>query len=135
MAHNHNHNHGSVYQVKVIHQDGSEELSEWIEPREIPYTLAALHKPQATAYWLRERNITVPFCPHCQDVETVVTEYPVTDHLSPRSHAHDTSYLVLTGAKDSYGVPASEVIAAPAQKRTVRRVTQPKVRAKGAGPK
>ena len=54
------HDHGSVYQVKVIHEDGTEELSEWIEPREIPYTLAALHKPQAVAYWLRERNITVP---------------------------------------------------------------------------
>lgn len=129
------HDHGSVYQVKAIHEDGTEELSEWIEPREIAYTLAALHKPQAVAYWLRERNITVPFCPLCRDVETTVAEYPVTNRLSLRSHPHDSSYLVLTGAKNSHDLPASEVIPAPAQKRTVSRVTRPRVRAKGAGPK
>jgi len=104
------HNHGSVYQVKVIHQDGTEELSEWLEWGDVPYTLASLHKPQATAYWLRERNVTAPFCPLCRDVETAVSEYPLTDHLSLRSHAHDSSYLVLMGAKDSRAVPASEVI-------------------------
>ena len=129
------HDHGSVYQVKVIHEDGTEELSEWIEPREIPYTLAALHKPQAVAYWLRERNVTVPFCPQCQDVETTVTEYPVTNHLSARSHPHDSSYLVIMGAKNSHDLPASEVIPAPVQKRMVNRETRPRVRAKGAGPK
>jgi hypothetical protein len=135
MAYNHNHNHGSEYQVKVIHEDGTEEFSEWIEQGDLPYTLAALHKPQATAYWLRERNITVPFCPHCRDVETVVTEYPVTDHLSPRSHPHDTSYLVLTGAQDSRDLPVSEVIPGPAQKRTVSGETRPRVHTKGVGPK
>ena len=129
------HNHGSLYQVKVIYEDGTEEFSEWIEQGDIPYTLAALHKPQATAYWLRERNVTVPFCPHCRDVETAVTEYPVTNHLSPRSHPHDSNYLVLTGAKDSRDLPASAVIPAPAQKRTVSRVTRPRVRAKSVGPK
>ena len=44
------HNHGSVYQVKVILEDGTEELSEWIEQGNVAYTLAALHKPQARAY-------------------------------------------------------------------------------------
>jgi hypothetical protein len=101
------HNHGTVYQVKVIHQDGTEELSEWIEQGDVPYTLAALHKPQATGYWLRERNITVPFCPMCRDVETAVSEYPLTDHLSLRSHPHDSSYLVQTGLKDSGDLAAS----------------------------
>ena len=129
------HDHGSIYQVKVIHQDGTEELSEWIEPREIPYTLAALHKPQAVAYWLRERNITVPFCPLCRDVETTITEYPVTNHLSARSHPHDSSYLVLTGAKNSHDLPASEVSPEPVQKQAVSPVTRPRVRAKEAGPK
>lgn len=27
------HNHGSEYQVKVIHEDGTEALSEWIDAR------------------------------------------------------------------------------------------------------
>ena len=129
------HDHGSVYQVKVIHQDGTEELSEWIEQGDVPYTLASLHKPQATAYWLRERNVTVPFCPLCRDVETAVTEYPVTDHMSSRGHPHDSSYLVLTGAKNSHDLPASEVISALTQKRTVSGVTRPRVRAKTVRPK
>jgi len=104
------HNHGSEYQVKVIHEDGTEQLSEWIEQGNIVYTMAALHKPQSRAYWLRERNITVPFCPLCREIETAVTEYPLTDCLSPRSHPHDSTYLVLTGAKEPRDLPASEAI-------------------------
>ena len=111
------HNHGSEYQVKVIHEDGTEQLSEWIEQGNIAYTMAALHKPQSRAYWLRERNITVPFCPLCREIETAVTEYPLTDCLSPRSHPHDSSYLVLTGAKDPRNLPASEVILSAAEPR------------------
>jgi hypothetical protein len=152
------HNHGTVYQVKVIHKDGTEELSQWIEQGNVPYTLAALHKPQATGYWLRERSVTVPFCPMCRDVETAVSEYPLTDHLSPRSHPHDSSYLVLTGAKDSRDVAASipfanepcltpssdaavvtELMGGPSatqkllsKKRTLRRITPRRVLSKGA---
>ena len=36
------HNHGSEYQVKVIHEDGTEELSEWIEQGNVAYTMATL---------------------------------------------------------------------------------------------
>jgi hypothetical protein len=41
------HNHGSEYQVKVIHQDGTEALSEWIELGNVAQTMAALRKPQS----------------------------------------------------------------------------------------
>jgi hypothetical protein len=91
------HNHGSVYQVKVILEDGTEELSEWIEQGNVAYTLAALHKPQARAYWLRERNVTAPFCPLCRDIETTVIEYPLTDHWSARSLPHDSSLSGING--------------------------------------
>ena len=111
------HNHGSEFQIKVIHEDGTEELSEWIEEGNIAYTMAALHKPQARDYWLRERSVTVPFCPLCRDVETSVTEYPLTECLSPRSHPHDSSYLALTGAKDPYDLPVSVVIPPAAEPR------------------
>lgn len=104
------HNHGSEYQVKVIHEDGTEVLSEWIKQEDIAYTMAALRKPQARAYWLRERNVKVPFCALCREIETSVTECPVTDHLSPRSHVHDSSYLALTGAKDPCDLPVSAVV-------------------------
>jgi hypothetical protein len=41
------HNHGSEYQVKVIHEDGTEALSEWIEHGNVAHTMAALR--QATS--------------------------------------------------------------------------------------
>jgi hypothetical protein len=83
------HNHGSEYQVKVIHEDGAEALSEWIEHGNVARTMAALRKPQARAYWLRERNVTrVAACPLCRDRETAIAEYPLTDCLSPRNRLH-----------------------------------------------
>ena len=94
------HDHGIEYQIKAIHEDGTEVLSEWIEHENVAQTVAALRKPQARAYWLRERNVTVAACPLCRDKETAIEEYPLTDCLSPRSHPHDSSYLVLTGSKD-----------------------------------
>ena len=70
------HDHGSEFQVKVIHADGTEALSEWIEQENVAQTMAGLRKPQARAYWLRERNVTVAACPLCQDSETAIAEYP-----------------------------------------------------------
>src|SRR5450759_765157 len=94
------HNHGSEYQIKVIHQDGTEALSEWIELGNVAQTMAALRKPQSRAYWLRERNVTVAACPLCRDRETAIAEYSLVDCLSLRSRPHDSSYLVSTGSKD-----------------------------------
>src|ERR1039457_4175302 len=71
------HNHGSEYQVKVIHEDGTEVLSEWIEHGNVAMTMAALRTPQARACWLRERNVTVAACPLCRDRETAIAEYPL----------------------------------------------------------
>ena len=94
------HNHGAEFQVKVIHEDGTEVLSEWIECGKIAPTIAALRKPQARAYWLRERGVTVAACPLCGDGETSIAEFPLADCLSPRSRPHNSSYLVSSGAKD-----------------------------------
>jgi hypothetical protein len=44
-------------------------------------------------------GVTVPFCALCRDSETEVTEYPLADCLSTRSHPHDSRYLV-SGARD-----------------------------------
>jgi len=94
------HSHGIEYQIKVIHEDGTEVLSEWIELGNVDQTMAALRRPEARAYLLRERSVTVPACPLCRDKQTAIVEYPLADCLSPRSHPHDSSYLVLTGSKD-----------------------------------
>ena len=79
------HDHGNEFQVKVIHEDGTETLSEWIEQESVPQTMAALRKPQARAYWLRKRNVTIAACPLCRDRETAIDEYPLADYLSPRN--------------------------------------------------
>ncbi len=96
------HNHGIEYQIKVVHENGTEMLSEWIDPGTVAETMGALRKPQAKAYWLRERSVTVATCPLCRDEETTIAEYPLTDSLSPRTHPHDSSYLVSTGSKDPF---------------------------------
>jgi len=61
------HNHGSEYQVKIVHADGTEELSGWLNsPEQVAQAVAASHRPQAKAYWLLERNV---LCPDCLDRE------------------------------------------------------------------
>jgi hypothetical protein len=87
------HNHGSNYQVKVIHEDGTELLSEWTDRGNIAETLASLRKPQAKAYTLRERTVV-------GDNEVTIVEYPLTDALSLRNDPRDSGYLVSSGLKD-----------------------------------
>ena len=92
------HNHGNEYQVKIVHGDGIEELSGWMNSQEqVIQAMAAVHRPQGNAYWLRERNIV---CPHCLDREQKILEYPLTDIPSPRFSPHDSRYLVAVGSRN-----------------------------------
>ena len=94
------HNHGSEYQVKIVHQDGTEELSGWLSSAEqVAQAIAASHRPQAKAYWLLQRNV---LCPSCLDREQRVMEYPLTGVPSPRCNPHDSRYLVEVGSKRRY---------------------------------
>jgi len=61
----------------VIHEDGTEALSEWIEHRNVEQTMRALRKLTG----LRERNVTIAACVLCRDRETAIAEYPLTDCL------------------------------------------------------
>lgn len=92
------HNHGSQYQVKVVHEDGAEALSGWIDHGNVAQTMAALRKPQARAYWLRERRVTVADCPLCRESEMAIAEYPLTECVSHGSRPHDSSYSASTGS-------------------------------------
>ena len=48
------HNHGSEYQVRIVHGDGTEELSGWLSSAEqVAQAIAADRKPQGKAYWIR----------------------------------------------------------------------------------
>jgi len=76
------HYHGNEYQVRCIHEDGTEALSQWIITREgIAQAMAALQRPGAKAFWLRERNV---LCPDCLGTPRRIVEYPLADIASPR---------------------------------------------------
>jgi hypothetical protein len=98
--------HGSEYQVKVIHEDGTETLSDWIEHGDVGETMAAFRKPKSKAYWLRERSISFAACPCCQNHDASIAEYPLTYSLSQGSHPRDSSYLAKWGSNDGSGLPA-----------------------------
>ncbi len=96
------HNHGNEYQVKIVHEDGTEELSGWMNSEEqVVQAMAAVRRPQCKAYWLRVRNV---LCPNCLDREQRIVEYPLTDVPSPRCSPHDSGYLVAVGSMDRYAL-------------------------------
>ena len=95
------HNHGSEYQVRIVHEDGTEELSGWLSSAEqVAQAIAANRKPQGKAYWLRARNLLCADCP--PDREESIVECPLTGIPSPRYAPHDSIYLVEVGSKSRY---------------------------------
>jgi hypothetical protein len=107
------HNHGSEYQVKIVCEDGTEELSEWMNSEEqVALAMAAGRRPQVKGYLLRERNV---LCPNCLIREQRIVEYPLTDIPSPRYMPHDSRYLVAVGSIDRYAAQgATPPVVAPA---------------------
>ena len=103
------HNHGNEYQVRIVHEDGTEELSGWMKSAEqVAPALAAIHRPHGNAYWLRGRTV---LCPDCLESDQGIWECPLTGIPSSRYSPHDSGYLQAVGWKNR-----SE---APQQRRTV----------------
>ena len=98
------HDHGNEFQIRIIHADGAEKLSEWMNSEEqLAQAMTAVHRAQGEAYWLRERNV---LCPDCLDKEqTIILECPITDIPSPRYCPHDSHYLVAVGSRNRYELP------------------------------
>ena len=97
------HNHGKEYQVRIVHEDGTEDLSGWMTSEEqVAPALAAIHRPQGTAYWLRQRNV---LCPDCREGDQGISEYPLTGIPSARYRSHDSGYLVAAGWRNRADVP------------------------------
>ena len=93
--------HGNEYQVKIVHEDGAEEVSGWMNNEaQVAQVMAAVHRPQGNTYWLRERTVV---CPNCLDREQRVMEYPLTDSPSLRCSPHDSRYLLAVGSRDRHG--------------------------------
>ena len=98
------HNHGNEYQIRTVHENGTEELCQWMDTEErLAQAMAAVHRAQGEVYWLRERNV---LCPDCFDKEqTIILECPITDIPSPRYSPHDSHYLVAVGSRNWYELP------------------------------
>jgi hypothetical protein len=95
------HNHGNEYQIKIIFEDGTEELSEWMNcTDQVAQAMIAGHKPQGKTCWLRVRNI---ICPNCSDREQVL-EYPIMDIAFSRYIPHDSRYLEVAGSRNRYAL-------------------------------
>jgi hypothetical protein len=70
------HEHGSEYQLRIVHEDETEELSGWMNcPEEVAQTITGLRGSPAKAYWLQVRNI---LCFNCLPKEQKVAEFPLT---------------------------------------------------------
>ena len=95
------HIHGNEYQVIIVHENGAEELSGWMNSQDqLALAMAAIHRAQGNSYWLRERIV---FCPDCVDQEQqIVVECPIAYTPSPRCRPHDSRYLVAVGSKNRY---------------------------------
>ncbi len=70
------HEHGSEYQLKIVHEDETEELSGWMHcPEDVAQTITGLRGSPAKAYWLQVRNI---LCTDCLHREQKLMEFPLT---------------------------------------------------------
>jgi hypothetical protein len=96
------HSHGNEYQVRIVHRDGTEELSGWMNSQEqVAQAVASVHRPPGTAFWLLARNV---LCPDCLDSEQTIVECPLTGMPSPRCSPHDSYYLARVGLKSRHAV-------------------------------
>ena len=66
------HDDGSEYQLKIVHEDQTEELSGWMNSREqVTRAIAALRESEGKAYWLQTRNV---LCLPCHHRELTIVE-------------------------------------------------------------
>jgi hypothetical protein len=99
------HEHGSEYQLRIVHEDETEELRGWMNcPEDIAQTITGLRGSPAKAYWLQVRNI---LCLNCVHREQKVVEFPMTPTAAENSRfPHQTvrrSFISASGRTSSAG--------------------------------
>jgi len=95
------HNHGYEYQIRIVHKDGIEELSGWMNSTDqVAQAMLAVQSPQGKTYWLLMRNV---LCPNCSDRGQIL-EYPIMDIPSSRFLPHDSRYLQLVESRSRYAL-------------------------------
>jgi len=97
------HTHGKEYQIRIVYEDGTEELSGWMQSEgQVAPAMAAIHRPHGTAYWLRARHVR---CPDCREQDQGTWECPLTGIPSSRYRPHDSGYLLTAGYRSVTEVP------------------------------
>jgi hypothetical protein len=92
-------NHGNEYQIRIVREDSTEELSGWMDSIEqIAQALILTHKPRGATCWLMVRNI---LCANGSYREQIL-EYPILDMPSTRYIPHDSRYLQAVESKSQY---------------------------------
>jgi len=100
------HNHGNEYQIKIVHEDGTEELSGLLNSMEqVAQAMTAADRPKGKTYFLLVRNI---LCPDCSDKEQTIMECPITNIPSPRFMPHDSGYLKAVDSRNRYALGLSK---------------------------
>jgi hypothetical protein len=94
------HEHGSEYQLKIVLQDGTEDLTGWLNEEELVRAIKAA-RARAKAFWLQERILV---CVDCADREPRILEYPLAVGESSRCRPHDSKYLVAAGVRNRSAV-------------------------------
>ena len=92
------HTHGDEYQIRIVHEDGTEELSGWMQSEaQVAPALAVIRRPHGIAYWLRMRHV---LCPDCRERDQRISECPLTGLPSSRYSPHDSRYLLVVGYRN-----------------------------------
>ena len=95
------HNHGNEYQLRIVREDGIEELSGWMNSTEqVAQAMLMMHSTRGKTYWLQVRSILCPGC-SVSDREEIL-EYPMVDIPSPRCVPHDSRYLQVAESRNRY---------------------------------
>lgn len=94
------HNHASEFQIRIVHEDGTEEFSGWMNGVEqLAQAMAVVHRAQGRTYWLQQRTA---LCPICFNQEQIVEECLISDAPSVRYRPHDSRYLLAVGSRSRY---------------------------------
>ena len=83
---------GDIYQIRIIKQDGTVELSGWMNTTEqVARALASAHRSKGEAYWLLTRS-----------KGQIILECPIADIPSRRYSTHDSYHLMRARSRDRH---------------------------------
>ena len=83
-------NHGNEYQIRIVREDSTEELSAWMNSAEqVAQALISTCKPRGATCWLLVRNIFFANGAYREQI----LEYSIVDMPSARYIPHESRYL------------------------------------------